>query len=253
MDFDHVALAMRDASGALDILVGEFGATILYGGESTGFRPVSVFVGEGLSGMQIELLEPWAIESNDFLERFLVKHGEGPHHITFKVKDLASEIERVQAQGYELIGIDLQSPWWKEAFFLPKQAHGTVVQMAQSGWEMPGSMEEFLAMRRAEGPDVFRRWWREPPKRAEPAVVMKRVVLSAPSLDETVRFFGETLRGKVEGSGSRWTDLIWPGGSRLRIEERSDRAEGIERIECVHAADRIERTISGTRFVLLPG
>ena len=36
--------------------------------------------------MTIELLEPWAVEQTDFLERFLARHGDGPHHLTFKVR-----------------------------------------------------------------------------------------------------------------------------------------------------------------------
>ena len=33
----------------------------------------------------VELLEPWAVEQNDFLARFVARHGAGPHHMTFKV------------------------------------------------------------------------------------------------------------------------------------------------------------------------
>lgn len=252
MDLDHVAIAMRDVNDALSVLVGEFGATILYGGQTAGFRPVSVFVGDGDEGMQIELLEPWQVEVNDFLARFLDKHGEGPHHLTFKVKDLAAELDRVRGEGYEPIGIDLESPWWKEAFIHPRQAHGTVVQLAQSAWEIPaGGMKDFLELRRLGGPEGDRRWWAEPPPRAEPEVVMKRVVLSTPVLEDTKSFFAGVLQGAVEDSGTGWIDLIWPGGSRLRLEERSNGAAGgIDRFECVAPGAGSEKIIGGTRFIL---
>lgn len=252
MDLDHVAIALHDVTEPLSILVGELGATILYGGQTAGFRPVSVFLGDGHEGMQVELLEPWEVETNDFLARFLAKHGEGPHHLTFKVKDLASEVERVRRADYEPVGIDLDSPWWKEAFIHPKQAHGTVVQLAQSSWEMPsGGFEELIKLRRAEGPDADRRWWTEPPPRAEREVVLKRVVMSTPSLEEASAFFSGLLLGRMEAAGKGWTDLVWPGGGRIRIEQRDDRAPGIDRLECVHAGPRVERTIGGSRFVLL--
>lgn len=253
MDLDHVALALHDVTDALSVLVGEFGATILYGGQTAGFRPVSVFLGDGSEGMQVELLEPWAVETNDFLARFLTRHGEGPHHLTFKVTDLASEVDRVRTEGYEPVGVDLDSPWWKEAFIHPKQAHGTVVQLAQSSWEVPpGGWEELIKLRRAEGPDADRRWWQEPPPRAARGAILKRVVMSTPVIEETRTFFGGLLRGQVEASTEATIDFVWPGSGRLRLEQRDDVQPGVDRLECLHDGPREERVIGGTRFVLLP-
>lgn len=259
MDLDHVAIAMRDVSDALKTLVGDLGGTILFGGSTVGFRTLQVFVGDGSRGMQLELLEPWEVESNDFLERFLVKHGDGPHHLTFKVADLASEIDRVRADGFELVGIDLESPWWKEAFFLPKQAHGTVVQLAQSAWQVPTrDMKEFVELRRIGGPrgpfeGADRRWWPEPPPRAENEAFMQRVVVTTPALEETSDFFGRILRGEVHESGAGWVELKWPGGSHIRVEERQNGTRGIDRLECVHDGPLSERIVGGARFVLSPG
>ena len=101
MDLDHVALATRDVRDALDILVGELGGTVLFGGHSIGFRPMQVRLGDATDGMNIELLEPWEPEKNDFLERFVTRHGAGPHHLTFKVDDLLAAMERVRAAGYQ--------------------------------------------------------------------------------------------------------------------------------------------------------
>lgn len=253
MDLDHVAIALHDVTEPLRVLAGEFGATILYGGQTVGFRPVSVFLGDGRKGMQVELLEPWEVESNDFLARFLAKHGDGPHHLTFKVKDLASEIERVRRAGYEPVGINLENEWWKEAFIHPKQAHGTVVQIAQSSWEMPpGGFEELVKMRRAEGPDAGQRWWPDTPNSAQRDVALKRVVMSTPSIAETSEFFGGLLFGRMEAAGEGWTDFVWPSGGRIRLEQRNDRLPGIDRLECLHDGPRAERTIGGARFVFLP-
>ena len=85
MDLDHVALATRDVRDALDVLVGELGGTVLFGGNSVGFRPMQLRLGDATGGMNVELLEPWDVERNDFLERFVARHGAGAHHLTFKV------------------------------------------------------------------------------------------------------------------------------------------------------------------------
>src|SRR5262249_19769599 len=85
---DHVALPTRDAGAPLATLVGELGGTVLSGGLAVGYRPMQVHLGDARSGMKVELLEPWAVESNDFLDRFLTRHGDGPHHLTYKVDDL---------------------------------------------------------------------------------------------------------------------------------------------------------------------
>ena len=132
MDLDHVALATRDVRDALDVLVGELGGTILFGGNSVGFRPMQLRLGDATGGMNVELLEPWDVERNDFLERFVARHGAGPHHLTFKVDDLTATLERVRSSGYRPVNIDLSDPDWKEAFLHPREAHGTVVQLAEA-------------------------------------------------------------------------------------------------------------------------
>ena len=57
----------------------------MMGGENVGFRSYQVRLGDAVDGMTIELLEPWHPERFDFLERFVARHGAGPHHLTFKV------------------------------------------------------------------------------------------------------------------------------------------------------------------------
>src|SRR6266571_1541492 len=99
-DLDHVALAAIDTSDALRFLTGPLGGIVIFGGQSVGFRPMQVWVGTADGdGMPVELLEPWAVEQNDFLARFVARHGPGPHHLTFKVSSLAGALERVRAAG----------------------------------------------------------------------------------------------------------------------------------------------------------
>jgi len=52
--------------------------------------------------------------------------------MTFAVTDLASQVERIRAGGVELIMVDVDNAHWREAFIHPKNAHGVLIQMAES-------------------------------------------------------------------------------------------------------------------------
>ena len=133
-----MALAATDAVPALTRFVTELGGTVLSGGESVGFRPVQVRVGDASRGMTVELLEPWDTARNDFLARFLAGHGDGPHHLTFKVDDFDAALGRVAATGRTPVGVNRADPNWMEAFLLPREACGTVVQLAARSRRRPG-------------------------------------------------------------------------------------------------------------------
>src|SRR5437762_11803171 len=187
-DLDHIALAALDTADALRFLTGELAGTVIFGGEAIGFRPMQVWVGttDG-DGMPVELLEPWAVEQNDFLARFVARHGAGPHHLTFKVKSLADAIERVRAAGLTPVNVDVSDPEWKEAFLMPKEAHGTVVQLAESRGH-PETRKEMLDFVADNGPNAHPRWWTDPAP-ASGHGTLRRVVLRTPSLVSAVSFF----------------------------------------------------------------
>ncbi len=253
MDLDHVALATRDVTDALDVLVAELGATVLFGGESAGFRPMTMRLGDAQQGMNIELLEPWAVDKNDFLERFVTRHGAGPHHLTFKVDDLAATLERVRGAGYRPVNVDLSDPQWKEAFLHPREAHGTVVQLAEAHGEW-GTLAEQIALVREQGPHGHPRWWPDPPPPADRRGFLRRVVVGTPSLTATLGFFAGLLHGTEVAGGEGWFDLEWPGGARIKLEHRPDLPPGVDRLEADVTGDgRLgERIVAGTRLLLEP-
>lgn len=246
-DLDHVAIAAADTSEALRFLTGECAGTILFGGEGPGFRPMQVWLGtpDG-DGMSVELLEPFAVERNDFLARFVARHTAGPHHLTFKVPDLAAAIERVRGAGFHPVNIDMSDPGWMEAFLLPREAHGTVVQLAETN-ESPGTRAEHLAYVAANGPSMNPRWWGDPTPPAGPPVRLRRVVMRTPVLATAVGFFAGLLGGDVERDTDSRVDLVWPGGARIGLEQRDDAPPGVDRLEVEGLPT--ERTLLGARFV----
>jgi methylmalonyl-CoA/ethylmalonyl-CoA epimerase len=129
---DHTAVAVRSIQAALPLY------RDLLGGRPNGFERQSQrgFMWLTLqypNGSQVELLEP--VGTDGFLHRFLERYGEGPHHMTFIVGDLARAVERAKAAGLRVVDEDYRDPRWQEAFISPRSAFGTIVQLAQTSLE----------------------------------------------------------------------------------------------------------------------
>lgn len=203
VDLDHVALAMERHSDGLPRYVGDLGGRWLSGGFGIGFAPAQIAYA---NGMRIELLRPNRVEENDFLRRFLDRHGPGPHHLTFKVPDIEAAIERCRDLDIEPVGVDLRDPHWKEAFIHPRDALGIVIQLAQpsgEGWEAPSAPREL------------------PPSRTSSPATLTYVAHAVRSRDEGTRLFCELLEGREVDRGvdklGEWVELGWPGPGRLRL------------------------------------
>jgi methylmalonyl-CoA/ethylmalonyl-CoA epimerase len=148
LELDHVAVAVRSIKAALPLFRDVLGGEYLMGGDQGGSWRWFQLRYPG--GGKVELLEPLG---EGFLSRFLDRHGEGLHHITFKTDDLEAAITEVESRGYQLVDVNLADPQWKEAFLRPSQAHGTLIQLAQSSLPddearrhlRPSNLDELLA------------------------------------------------------------------------------------------------------------
>src|SRR6266498_780258 len=100
--FDHVAIATERWSDAWPRLAGDLGGRWASGGYALGYAPMQL---RYANGMKIELLEPHDVERNDFLRRFLDRHGPGPHHFTFKVPDISVMLDTLDANGFPPVNV----------------------------------------------------------------------------------------------------------------------------------------------------
>jgi catechol 2,3-dioxygenase-like lactoylglutathione lyase family enzyme len=243
VDLDHVAIASRDVRELLDVLVGRFGSPVIFGGFNFGFRAMQVDCGD----LRIELLEPHNIEQNDFLERFLQRNGPGPHHLTFKTDDIEAMLVRVADAGFHPVGVNIDNPWWREAFIHPKEAGGTVVQIAQSEMD-PMSLDPELIPESIRGPGPGK-WWPDPPEPATERTRLRRVVVTSDEMSNALALYGDLLGGERVDHGDGWAELGWPGGGKIRIEHAAGRPEGIDRIEW-DGPGATELVVDGACFVV---
>jgi len=130
---DHTAIAVYRIEDALplyrDLMGGD--AQELYRRPELGFQTLTLrYPGRG----GIELIAP--LGEDGFIQKFLATRGEGVHHITFMVADLAASVAEARDAGVRVVGESYEDPAWQEAFISPKSAHGTIVQLAQSNRDL---------------------------------------------------------------------------------------------------------------------
>ena len=95
----HVGIAVDDLDAAIAVYQALFGATVEHRErvEDQGVEAASLHVG----GSRLELLRP--LGPDTAVGRFLAKRGPGMHHVAFESDDVAGELERLKAEGVQVI------------------------------------------------------------------------------------------------------------------------------------------------------
>lgn len=132
--FDHVGIAVNNTDSALTIY------RDVLGGVVTTYKEIGttndyVFTQFILGMQKIELLEPLeGIES--FLTKFLVRWGEGLHHLTFQVENIIAARDLLTSKGLRMTDEFYEDPLWKTAFISPRSTSGVLIQLFET---IPGS------------------------------------------------------------------------------------------------------------------
>ena len=127
---DHLGIAVKSLAAARGIYE-KLGLTISEEEvvESEGVRLVMVPVGE----TRLELLEP--LSENSPIAKFIAKRGEGLHHVSLRVPDLAAAVERLKKDGVRLVSEEMKigAGGHRFVFVHPSSAGGVLLELVEDG------------------------------------------------------------------------------------------------------------------------
>lgn len=126
---DHISMAVWSLAAAVP-LAELVGGTFRTGGiqRRDNFKWAQWDLPKG----KLEMVEPLDPEDEgSFLVRFLRTRGEGLHHLTFKVTDIAAAVAKAEDLGFVVTGYNAEHEGWKEAFVHPGSSHGVLIQLAE--------------------------------------------------------------------------------------------------------------------------
>lgn len=130
-DIDHVAIAVFDLDAAIEYYASTFDAHVTHRErvESDGVEEALIAVADSF----IQLVSPTRQDSP--VARFLERHGEGLHHVGYRVTDCAVALDAVRKAGGRLIDETPRpgSRGTTVAFVHPKGAFGTLIELVQEG------------------------------------------------------------------------------------------------------------------------
>jgi len=126
---DHLGIAVKSLSAAKRIYE-QLGLkpTPEETVEAEQVRLVMVPVGE----TRLELLEP--LSENSVIGKFIAKRGEGLHHISLRVPDLESAVEKLKENGVRLASekIGVGAGGHRYIFIHPSSAGGVLLELVES-------------------------------------------------------------------------------------------------------------------------
>lgn len=124
---EHIGIAVKNLKDSNAVFTKLFGKQQykIESVEREGVNTSFFLMGES----KIELLE--ATNPESAVAKFIEKRGEGIHHISFLVDDIYAEMQRLQAEGFQLINKEpVQGADDKLICFLhPKTTNGILVEI----------------------------------------------------------------------------------------------------------------------------
>jgi methylmalonyl-CoA epimerase len=131
---DHLGIAVKSLAAAKGIYE-KLGLTISTEEvvESEQVRLVMVPVGE----TRLELLEP--LSESSPIAKFIAKRGEGLHHVSLRVPDLAAAVERLKKDGVRLVSEEMKigAGGNRFVFVHPSSAGGVLLELVEDGDRLP--------------------------------------------------------------------------------------------------------------------
>jgi methylmalonyl-CoA/ethylmalonyl-CoA epimerase len=132
MDYkvDHIGIAVNSLKTSIPLYERLLGSKCYKTEQVAGEQVDTAFFLQ--NGAKIELLE--SLDPNGVIAKFLVKKGEGLHHIAFEVPDIQAEMERLKNEGFTLLNdvpkMGADQKW--VCFVHPKDTNGVLIELCQT-------------------------------------------------------------------------------------------------------------------------
>ncbi len=126
---DHIAIAVQSIEKSAKLFEIYFGLSVDHKEriEKQGIRLGVIDIG----GIKIELIEP--LTRNSTVARFIMKRGEGIHHIAFKVKKIEKVLNALRKKGVRVVDREPRKGMKgkKTAFISPGNVAGTLIELCE--------------------------------------------------------------------------------------------------------------------------
>jgi methylmalonyl-CoA epimerase len=128
-EIDHVAIAVHDLDAAIDYYQRAYGVDVQHREvvERDGVEEALLRVADSY----VQLLTP--VRDDSPVAKYLERKGEGLHHVGYRVDSCAAALDRLKAEGFQLIDEEPRpgSRGTTVAFVHPKGAFGTLVELVE--------------------------------------------------------------------------------------------------------------------------
>ena len=123
---DHVSIGVADIDKAETLFTEILGGELLpdFGESAEGFSWLTFMLG----GKKLELVTPEKMGEGG-VGSYLAKHGEGFHHLSFSVEDLAQSRDYFESKGLRVLSYSEVSPTFKHFYLHPKDTFGALIQV----------------------------------------------------------------------------------------------------------------------------
>jgi methylmalonyl-CoA epimerase len=126
---DHLGIAVRslaDAKALYEKLGLALSPEEMVPGENV--RVVMVPVGE----TRLELLEPTSADS--VIAKFIAKRGEGLHHISIRVPDIKTVVQKLKSEGTRLVSDEIKTGagGHRYIFLHPSSTSGVLIELVEA-------------------------------------------------------------------------------------------------------------------------
>lgn len=126
---EHIGIAVKDLEKSNALFDKLLGKKHFKTEEVDGEKVVTSFFQVGET--KVELLQ--ATYENSSIAKYLEKKSEGVHHIAFDVEDITAEVERLKAEGFEILNDTpkLGADNKLVVFLHPRSTNGVLIELCQ--------------------------------------------------------------------------------------------------------------------------